>query len=358
MECSGQNISTDYIQTLPKVELHLHLEGTLSPNLILNLADRNRLRLPFQDVDGFEKLYRYNSFKDFSNALLLGVSCLRKPEDFSDAVKNLGEALIKENVRYAEVTWTPQFYLNRGFPLHILLEAMNTARKELEQRNGLQLRWIPDIVRSRPQHATEIANWASSQASRDAGIVALGLGGPEKGNPAAQFMKPFARARNAGLPANPHAGEGAGAESVWDTINSLKPLRLGHGVRSLEDSQLVNYLIQHKIPLEVCITSNIRLGIFSNYETHPVNDLIRAGCSVILNTDDPVLFNTSLSQEYILGITRCGLSINDIEKSILTGIKSSYLDENNKSQLTKEFCDEFTRLKLNVSADSRTLQQH
>ncbi len=341
-----------YLRALPKVELHLHLEGALSPNLILKLAERNRLKLPFKNPDDFRAIYQYKSFKDFSNALLLGVACLRKPEDFADAVFNLGEELITQNVHYAEITWTPQFYLNRGFPLHVIIEAMNGARQQLERKNGLILRWIPDIVRSYPEHANAIARWASLQSSRDAGIVALGLGGPEKGHPANLFTKPFSIAREAGLPANPHSGEGAGAESVWDTIRNLAPTRLGHGVRSIEDDQLIEYLRLHKITLEVCITSNIKLGVYPTYESHPVKKLIAAGCSVVLNTDDPVLFNTSLSEEYNLAINRCGLSIDDIEASILCGIHSSYLAESEKTTLTQDFRDKFKQLRLKFDSEN------
>lgn len=346
-------VLAEYLRALPKVELHLHLEGSLSPDLLLKLADRNGVRLPFVHADESERFYRYQSFKDFSNALLLGVSCLRTPEDFHDAIMHLGGGLIEENVRYAEITWTPQFYLKRDFPINVIFEAMNAARRRLEREKGLRLAWIPDIVRSYPQYAIDLARWASSPAGRAAGIVALGLGGPESGYPATSFVQPFKLARDAGLPANPHAGEGAGADSVWDTIRSLKPARLGHGVRSIEDDRLVDFLGQYQIPLEICLTSNIKLGIFPDYETHPVKKLIAAGCTVVLNTDDPVLFNTTLSQEYFLGVTRCGLSIDDIERSILAGIGSSYLAEPEKDMLTQEFRDRFSWLRVELMASNR-----
>lgn len=343
---------TEYIRKMPKVELHVHLEGALSPELILKLADRNGLRMPFKNVDDFEKICRYKSFKDFSNVLLLGVSCLQNLDDFADAVKNLGLMLIKENICYAEVTWTPQFYLNRGFSLFAILEVMNEARIKLYQNNGLKINWIPDIVRSYPKNAFKIAEWASMRSVREAGVVALGLGGPEKGFYASSFKQIFMHARLAGLPANPHAGENAGADSVWDTIRSLNPVRIGHGVRSIEDNLLVEYLSNNKIPLEVCITSNIRLGIFPNFESHPIKNLIRAGCEVTLNTDDPTLFNTSLSQEYYIAIKKCGLSISDIENSILSGIHSSYLNVDEKKFMDSSFRDEFAKLKMLYSINS------
>ncbi len=334
----------NYFKALPKAELHLHLEGALSPQVLLRLAERNRLRLPFAHPEDFARLYQYGSFKDFANALLLGVACLRKPEDFFDAVRELGRGLESENIRYAEVTWTPQFYLNRGYPLDVILEAMNAARQELQQRSGIRLQWIPDLVRSYPQPAKLVATWASSPRAREAGVVALGLGGPEEDHPAQQFESVFALARNAGLPANPHAGEGAGPSSMWDTIRSLRPARIGHGVRACEDQALVSYIARERIPLEISISSNIRLGVFRDYESHPVKELMRAGCVVTLNTDDPVLFGTSLSEEYLLAVTRCGLDLADIHTSILAAIRSSYLPTADKTAALKWFVSEFNRL--------------
>ncbi len=344
MKHTGQAATAKYLRALPKAELHLHLEGALRPQLLLALAERNRLKLPVATVEDFARLYRYRSFKDFANVLLLGVACLRKPEDFFDAVKDLGQSLQDDNIRYAEVTWTPQFYLNRGYPLDVLLEAMNSARRDIEQRSGIRMRWIPDLVRSFPQPARVVASWASSQAAREGGVVALGLGGPEAEHPASLFEPVFSLARKAGLPANPHAGEGAGSSSVWDTIHSLQPTRIGHGVRAHEDERLVAYLARERIPLEVNLTSNIRLGVFPSYEAHPVKDLMRAGCAVTLNTDDPVLFGTSLSQEYLLGIERCGLDLADIRNAILTAIQSSYLPDADREKTLRSFKAEFERL--------------
>ncbi len=344
MEPRRLNATADYLKALPKAELHLHLEGSLRPRLLLDLAERNRLRLPVASAEEFARLYRYRSFREFANVLLLGVACLRKPEDFFDAVLDLGRSLEDENIRYAEVTWTPQFYLHRGYPLDILLGAMNAARAEIQRRTGIQIRWIPDLVRSFPQPARAIASWASSRAAREAGVVALGLGGPEAEHPASLFEPVFASARQAGLPANPHAGEGAGASSVWGTIRALQPRRIGHGVRAHEDPELVSHLAREGIPLEVSLTSNIQLGVFPTYEDHPVKDLIRAGCAVTLNTDDPVLFGTSLSKEYLIAVERCGLDLNDVRKSILTAVQSSYLPADDKEKMLSEFKAEFARL--------------
>lgn len=333
-----------YLQALPKAELHLHLEGSLPPALLLRLAERNRMRLPFAHPDDFAPLYRYRHFADFTRALLLGVQCLRTPEDFFDAVIGLGRMLVRHNVRYAEVTWTPQFYLKRGFPLDAILEAMNQARRALEQRHGLIMRWIPDLVRSYPKPAADVAAWAGTERARAGGVVALGLGGPEEGHPAARFEPVFARARATGLPANPHAGENDGAASVWSTLKELHPTRIGHGVRAIEDPELVAHLAETQVALEICLTSNVRLGVYRSFEDHPAKRLLDAGCAVTLNSDDPVLFRTSLTQEYLRAVTLCGLTPADLRHSILTALHVSYLEQPAKERLIAEFNAAFAAL--------------
>lgn len=240
------------------------------------------------------------------------------------------------------MTWTPQFYLNRGFSLDDILGAMNEARREVKVRSGIELRWIPDLVRSYPAPALAVAKWAASRKA--SGVVALGLGGPEAGHPAAGFTAQFQYAHSQGLPANPHAGEGMGSESIWETIRHLRPSRLGHGVRAIEDSGLVEYLARNAIALEICLTSNVKLGIYPSYTEHPVKRLIDAGCIVSLNTDDPVLFQTTLTEEYSHAIRNCGLDLLDIRKTILDSLRSSYLTDGEKLVLQNELLQEFNRL--------------
>ena len=344
-----QKSTTDrYLRSLPKAELHLHLEGSLRPQLLLRLADRNRLRIPFSHPDDFDRIYHYRNFRDFANVLLFGVGCLRQPEDFFDAVSDLGAMLAEQNVRYAEVTWTPQFYLDRGYSLDNLLDAMNMSRRALQRRTGLIMRWIPDLVRNYPKPATLVAEWASSVKAREGGVVALGLGGPEAGHPVTTFKKIFELARASKLPANPHAGEGDGPASIWATIDSLRPVRIGHGVRAIEDLELVNYLAREGIPLEVSLTSNVCLGVFQTFETHPVKRLIEAGCVVTLNTDDPVLFRTSLTKEYVKAIKHCGLELQDIRRVILSALQVSYISNEEKTMLITAFQAEFDRLGLEL----------
>ena len=275
--------------------------------------------------------------------LLLGVNCLRRPEDFYDAIVDLSAALHEQNVRYAEVTWTPQFYLNRGFPLDVILEAMDQASQRAKATSGLRLRWIPDLVRSYPGPADRVTRWASSPGARAKGVVALGLGGPESGFPASGFAGHFRTARALGLPANPHAGEGEGAGSVRETIDQLQPSRIGHGVRASEDAGLVDSIARRALPLEVCLTSNIQLNVYSSYQAHPAKRLLDAGCIVTLNSDDPVLFQTTLTDEYLRAIVDVGFTPSDIRHVIVNAVRSSYMADGEKAALLRQFEDEIER---------------
>ncbi len=344
----------EFIRAMPKVELHVHLEGTLRPATLFRLAEQNRLSLPFKNpAEIEEKLYRYRNFQDFIAALLLGVHCLRQLEDFRNVVVDLGAEMARQNIRYAEIIWTPQFYLRLGLPFDILLEALNEGRREAGRQWGVEMRWITDLVRSVPAPAWQVVKWACSEKARCGGVVALGLGGPESGYPPALFSDHFCYARRRGLPANPHAGEGAGPESIRAAITFLGAKRIGHGVRAKEDPALVQLLAAQGLPLEVCPTSNLRLGLYSSYASHPLRQLVEAGCVVTINSDDPALFQTTLTAEYLHAVTDCGLSLTALKESVLNAVRSCYLSDFQRQEMLTAFHSEFYR--LNVAAGTPAL---
>ncbi|MCL4747968.1 MAG: adenosine deaminase [Burkholderiaceae bacterium] len=325
------------ISALPKVELHVHLEGALSPETVLMLADRNGVRLPWQTPEQLRELYRFRDFEGFRQALLLGVRCLRKADDFVLAVRRLGEGLAAQNVRYAEVSITPQFYADRFAAIDEWLDALNAGRAAVARDAGVELRWIPDIVRSVPRFARAVAGWACSKRARDGGVVALGLAGPEQGHPAAGFAEVFRMARERGLPSNPHAGEGLGPQSVRDALAHLRPSRIGHGVGAARDPALMAELAESRIALEVCVTSNLRLGHYPAGNAHPLRALVESGCTVTLNTDDPELFGTDLGREYLRAVEECGLSERQLAQCVLNAVLASYLDSSARQAMLREF---------------------
>jgi aminodeoxyfutalosine deaminase len=324
---------------MPKVELHRHLEGSLRPGFLLELAARNRLRLPFEDVATYDSLLSFGGFDDFIPPFLLGVTCLRRPSDFTDAVVELGEQLHAEGVVYAEVTYTPQFYqrLDPGFSR--VLEALNAGRRRVHRRRNIEIRWIPDLVRNRPEPARAVVDWLTALDPGESGVVALGLGGPERGYPSEPFAELFRRAAAAGLPANPHCGETAGPESVRETCEALRPRRIGHGVRAAEDPELLARLVRDEITFEVCLSSNLALRHYDSLDSHPLTALLDADCRVTLNTDDPVLFRTDLPREYRLAASLPGVHGSVLHRLASNALESSYLPEPQKAAYRERLDD-------------------
>lgn len=324
---------------MPKAELHVHLEGSLAPRTILELAERNRIALPWSTPGEIQRLFRLHSFDDFKQALLLGVRCLRTGDDFVLAVERLGDSLAAHNVRYAEVTVTPQFHARAMPEMDAWLAALNEGRRRVARTHAIELRWIPDIVRSVPRFARTVAAWASGDRARSGGVVALGLGGPERGHSARDFADVFAMARERGLSSVPHAGEGTGPQGVRDALEHLLPSRIGHGVGAADDPSLMAQLARRGIALEVCVTSNLRLGLYPDSASHPLRRLIDAGCVVTLNTDDPAIFGTTLTDEYVQTIAACGLSQEQLGQCASNAARASLLPAAEKAALV----DEITR---------------
>jgi aminodeoxyfutalosine deaminase len=287
---------TEFVDALPKVELHVHLEGSIAPSTLLALArSQPNSRLPSSE-EGLRELYHFRDFAHFLEVYLLICRHLRSAADFALITRELGASLAAQNVRYAEVTLTPMGHVLRGVAPEALFEGIEQGRAEVETEHGVRLRWCTDIDGGGgPELAVETVELVLRH--RPAGLVSLGLGGAEV--PRGQFARAFEIARDAGLHSVPHAGEAAGPESVWDAIDRLGAERIGHGVRCLEDPELVAELRRRRVPLEVCPTSNVRTGVVADLAVHPLPGLIAEGLVVTLNSDDPPMFGTTLRDEYI-----------------------------------------------------------
>ncbi len=338
-----------YLAAMPKAELHVHLEGSILPETVLELAQRNQVELPVKTVEELRALYEFVDFPHFIKIFGIAIGCIVQPSDFAEVVYRHGQEMARQNIRYAEITFSPQSHVHRGFPFSVLLAELNRGRARAKQDFGVEMRWIPDLVRSWPEaddaFHEEAAAWLYSDEALAGGVVALGLGGFEVGYLPERFEIPFRKALEKGLPGNPHAGETLGAESVWGAIRSLKARRIGHGVRAIEDPALIQYLADNKIPLEVNPTSNLCLKIYPSYAEHPLKKLIEAGCVVTLNSDDPPLFNTTLTDEYIHAVEDMGLTLNQLETVALNAVRYSYLPDEEKSALLAEFQSSYARLR-------------
>ena len=336
-----------FARQMPKVELHIHLEGSIRPATLLQLAGRNGIELPAQDVDGLQDFYRFRDFAHFIEVYVTITRCLQTPDDYRLIAYEFGADCARQNVRYAEVTFsifTNVTYAN--LPWQAIVEGLNAGRTQARSEFGVDWRWVFDIVRDVPHTQGQVVEIAL--AAQDRGVVALGLGGSEKGFPPKLFVQSFERARQGGLHSAPHAGEIAGPESIWNALRLLYAERIGHGVRCEDDPALIDYLRERQIPLEVCPTSNICLGVFPSYEAHPLRRLWDEGLYVTVNSDDPPLFNTDLNREYEVLVDHFGFTADELEQASLNGLRASFLPKAEKAQLETEFRAEFKRLRTAI----------
>ena len=324
-------LTEELIRDLPKAELHLHLEGSMQPELALRLAGRHGVVLPGSEegVEGLRRHYRYTTFGDFLRLYLALSSCLTDAEDFTTLTVDLARGLAAQNVRYAEVTVTPMTHVARGVPGDALLAGLAEGRARAREEHGVELGWVFDIVRNLADQGPPTLELALR--GREQGVMGLGLSGPESLEwPLEPFEPLFARARDKGLHSLPHAGEHAGPESIWAVLRRLGAERLGHGVRCLEDPALVEYLVERRIPLEVCPSSNVALGVCVDLEHHPLPRLLEAGLAITLASDDPPLFSTTLTDEYLRCAARFSWTTERIRSIAAAGFAHAFPPEDSR----------------------------
>lgn len=336
----------DYIAAAPKAELHVHLEGAIQPSTLLMLAKRHSVDLPADNEEELRNWYRFRDFHHFIEVYVAITKCLRTVDDFELIVYEFGADMARQNIRYAEVTFSPSTHLwINGVDQDVWFTGLTEGRRRVKASYGCEINWVFDLVRNDyPELARFDYTTRVAVEGRDDGVVALGLGGMEAGFPPAPFAPWFDRARAAGLHSAPHAGEHAGPASIRDAIKYLGAERIGHGVRAIEDPELVDYLAEHRILLEVSPTSNISLGLYPDMASHPLKRLHESGVPVTVNSDDPPLFNTTLTDELALLVDPCGFGRETIDEILLNGVRFSFLPEEHKRRLEADFLDEMRLL--------------
>jgi adenosine deaminase len=333
----------EFVASMPKVELHVHLEGSIQPSTLLTLAERNGVQLPAEDLQGLREFYRYTDLDHFMLVYNTVCSCLRTPEDLSLIVYQFGAEMARQNIRYAEVTPTPwSLHRDTGLAFEEILDALNDGRIRAARDFGVRMCWIFGITRDDLDSRLTVARWAVQ--SRSLGTVALGLGGSESRYPPELFEDAFSYATHGGLHSVPHAGETLGPESVWTALDRLHADRIGHGVRSVEDPALIAHLVERQIPLEICPTSNVRIGLYDSYGEHPLRRLWDAGALVTVHSDDPPMMDTTLTREYGVLVEEFGFDRVSLERVSLNAVQASFLPQTDKAELDRAFRTEFERL--------------
>jgi aminodeoxyfutalosine deaminase len=281
----------------PKIELHVHLEATVRPETLLEVARRNGYSLPADTVEGIRELYRYRDFDHFIEVWILTTNALQCADDFRRVVVDYAEEAARHGAVYIEGIFSPVERTWRGVDWDEIFSGYCDGTQEAQELHAVEVRLTPDITRGAPlEDGIEAVRYAAKY--RERGIVGVGLGGEEALYPPEKFVEAFRVAREHGLGSVPHAGEVAGPASIWGAIDALAADRVRHGIRAVEDADLLRELAERRIVLDVTPLSNLRTGVVASLREHPLPELIESGVLCSLSTDDPEMFDTDLTREY------------------------------------------------------------
>jgi len=337
-----------FIRSLPKAELHIHLEGAIQPATVLELAAAHGMldTLPARDEEGLRRWFVFRDFRHFIDIYVTIQALLRTGEDFATIAYGNGEDMAAQGIRYRELTvttFTHTHLQGKTLVIEEIFAGLEDGRQRARRDFGVEMRWVIDVPRNASFKGVGYDPFPADTTLAHAlygmgfGVIGLGLGGHEVGAPPEPFAHAFEKAKAAGLRSLPHAGENEGPASVWGALNALGAERIGHGVRAMEDPALLLHLKERQIPLEISPYSNVRLGVYASPEQHPFPHLDRMGLFVTLNSDDPPLFNTNLLAEYKLLADTFGYDEANLARIARNAFVASYAEPNLKRKLLAEF---------------------
>ncbi|MFA5803935.1 MAG: adenosine deaminase [Melioribacteraceae bacterium] len=320
----------EIVKKMPKVELHLHLEGAFTFEFLFGLIKKYNDG-EIKSIDELKQRFIFKDFQHFIEMWFWKNKFFKMVEDFEESTYQTIKNLSSQNVIYAEVFFSPWDFEPNGLKVEAIAEATISGIIRAESEFPIKCGLIVDIVRNHGS-ATAMNRLNQITPFLNKGIIGLGLGGNERDFPASDFKEVFREAKKRGFRLTAHAGEAAGPESVWSAILDLEAERIGHGVRAIEDQRLVNYIIDKKIPLEVCITSNLMTKVYSSLYEHPFPDLFMKGVSVTINSDDPPMFGADITDELFLLYNRLNYSVNDLLTLTRSAINASFLNNSEKKK--------------------------
>ena len=324
---------TDYIKKTPKTELHLHIEGSLEPELMFKLSKRNKIKIPFKTVEEVKSAYNFSNLDSFLKIYYEGSKVLVTEEDFFDLTWEYILKCKQDNIVHTEIFFDPQSHLPRGVSFETVISGIDRALKKAEKNFNISSKIIMCFLRHLDENSCfDVLKQACNHKDK---IIGVGLDSSEKGNPPTKFKRLFDLAIKEGFLTVAHAGEEGPPQYIWDSLNLLKIKRIDHGVQCLNDEELVNKLVKEQIPLTVCPLSNIKLCVFENLKNHNLKKMLKKGLRVMVNSDDPAYFGGYLNKNLIETSKALDLDINDIKTLILNSFKSSFLDDEKKNTWIK-----------------------
>ncbi len=324
----------DFIRGLPKAELHLHIEGSLEPEMMFELARRNRIAIPFRSVEEVRAAYSFSNLQDFLDIYYQGAAVLRTEEDFRDLALAYLDRAAADGVRHAEIFFDPQTHTDRGLPFSVAIEGLLGGLAEGEERYGITSRLILCFLR----HLDEDAAFATLRAAEPwyGRLLGVGLDSSEVGHPPSKFARVFRAARERGLKLFAHAGEEGPAPYVWEALDLLGVDRIDHGNRSLDDPALVERLAREGMTLTVCPLSNLSLCVVKDLKAHPLKRMLDLGLKATVNSDDPAYFGGYVGANYAAVAEALALSDADLVRLARHSIEGAFLDAAAKAALLAE----------------------
>ncbi|ARN83204.1 adenosine deaminase [Methylocystis bryophila] len=324
---------TDFIEGLPKAELHLHIEGTIEPETLFRLAARNAVDLRYDSVESLRAAYDFGNLQDFLDLYYQGMAVLQTEEDFYDVTWAYLEKAHAQNVLHAEIFFDPQGHTSRGVAFETAFEGVWRALEDGRERLGVSSRLIPCFLRDRD---ADEAKAALEQALhyRDR-LIAVGLDSAERGNPPVKFKEVFDRARDAGLLTVAHAGEEGPADYVRQALDVLRVARVDHGNHAADDPALMERLARERVPLTMCPLSNLRLQVVADLRNHPLRRMLDNGLLVTVNSDDPAYFGGYINENYRAVQKALGLSNDELARIARNSFHAAFLPEEEKRALTR-----------------------
>ena len=324
----------EFIKKTPKAELHLHIEGTLEPELLFKLAKRNNIQIPYTNIEEVKSAYNFSDLKSFLNVFYQGSKVLVKEQDFFDLTWAYTLKCKEDNVVHTEVFFDPQTHINRKINFDVIINGIFKALQKANKEFGLTSKIIMCFLRHLDEaSAFQVLNQALIHKDK---IIGVGLDSSELGHPPKKFERVFKKAIEKGFLTVAHAGEEGPPEYIWQALNLLKVKRIDHGVQCLLDVKLVQKLKDDQIPLTVCPLSNIKLRVFKNLKEHSLKKMLNKGLMVMVNSDDPAYFGGYINQNFIECQKALNLSMEDVKTLIINSFNSSFLKEEKKQEWIKQ----------------------
>lgn len=330
------------IRALPKVEQHVHIVGSTRPETLLWLAEEGGIEKPYKTLEDARRFFQYRDFPHFISVYSTVVDCITSEDQFDRITYEMLECDACCNVRYVEASFSAPDHVQKGLDYSLMLDAINRGVRRAHGDFGIECNLRVDLVRNYgPDVGMEVLDWIEGKGDN---IVSVDIGGSEERFPPKPFAPVYRRAREMGLHLVAHAGEAAGPESIWEAVRYLDVEHIGHGVAASSDLKLTEYLLERGVTIETCPISNVRTGVVSSLESHPIRTFLERGLEVTVSTDDPSMFGTDMNNEYLQLHRMLNFTLPELFRLSLNAVDSSFLPEERRINMRESFTKEYQRL--------------